>query len=180
MAGRASTVTNASPTPGVYTAPAWSPGSASVIPTGAVIFVIKVNLLLFQLQFLKEWPVLSQNKLKLCETPFPDLNYCGTHQPCLNGGTCINTGPDKYQCTCAEGYSGANCERGKCRDINFYLEIIGCFNRPAYYHRRVFTVIHKQTQLTTLHMYLGRIKETVLCSCTHSSQTVSTLGDLGN
>ncbi|PWA25968.1 hypothetical protein CCH79_00001471 [Gambusia affinis] len=42
-----------------------------------------------------------------------DLNYCGTHQPCLNGGTCINTGPDKYQCTCAEGYSGANCERGE-------------------------------------------------------------------
>uniref|UniRef100_H3DGV7 Delta-like protein n=1 Tax=Tetraodon nigroviridis TaxID=99883 RepID=H3DGV7_TETNG len=46
----------------------------------------------------------------LCEK---DLNYCGTHQPCLNGGTCINTGPDKYQCTCAEGYSGANCERAE-------------------------------------------------------------------
>uniref|UniRef100_A0AAX7UHG0 Delta-like protein n=1 Tax=Astatotilapia calliptera TaxID=8154 RepID=A0AAX7UHG0_ASTCA len=42
-----------------------------------------------------------------------DLNYCGTHQPCLNRGTCINTGPDKYQCTCAEGYSGANCERAE-------------------------------------------------------------------
>uniref|UniRef100_A0A3B4ZRG2 Delta-like protein n=1 Tax=Stegastes partitus TaxID=144197 RepID=A0A3B4ZRG2_9TELE len=54
----------------------------------------------------------------LCDTNWgghlcdKDLNYCGTHQPCLNGGTCINTGPDKYQCTCAEGYSGANCERG--------------------------------------------------------------------
>lgn len=45
--------------------------------------------------------------------PSPDLNYCGTHQPCLNGGTCINTGPDKYQCTCEEGYSGANCDRGE-------------------------------------------------------------------
>uniref|UniRef100_A0A669ER87 Delta-like protein n=1 Tax=Oreochromis niloticus TaxID=8128 RepID=A0A669ER87_ORENI len=42
-----------------------------------------------------------------------DLNYCGTHQPCQNRGTCINTGPDKYQCTCAEGYSGANCERAE-------------------------------------------------------------------
>uniref|UniRef100_A0A8C6MBV9 Delta-like protein n=1 Tax=Nothobranchius furzeri TaxID=105023 RepID=A0A8C6MBV9_NOTFU len=55
----------------------------------------------------------------LCETNWgghlcdKDLNYCGTHQPCLNGGTCINTGPDKYQCTCAEGYSGATCERAE-------------------------------------------------------------------
>uniref|UniRef100_A0A1A7Y6I2 Delta-like protein n=2 Tax=Iconisemion striatum TaxID=60296 RepID=A0A1A7Y6I2_9TELE len=55
----------------------------------------------------------------LCETNWgghlcdKDLNYCGTHQPCLNGGTCINTGPDKYQCTCADGYSGASCERAE-------------------------------------------------------------------
>uniref|UniRef100_A0A8C5I512 Delta-like protein n=1 Tax=Gouania willdenowi TaxID=441366 RepID=A0A8C5I512_GOUWI len=55
----------------------------------------------------------------LCDTNWgghhcdKDLNYCGTHQPCMNGGTCINTGPDKYQCTCAEGYSGANCERAE-------------------------------------------------------------------
>uniref|UniRef100_A0A672JH53 Delta-like protein n=1 Tax=Salarias fasciatus TaxID=181472 RepID=A0A672JH53_SALFA len=55
----------------------------------------------------------------LCDTNWgghlcdKDLNYCGTHQPCLNGGTCINTGPDKYQCTCAEGYSGSNCERAE-------------------------------------------------------------------
>ncbi|XP_043912735.1 protein jagged-1 [Protopterus annectens] len=52
----------------------------------------------------------------LCETNWggqlcdKDLNYCGTHQPCLNGGTCSNTGPDKYQCSCPEGYSGLNCE----------------------------------------------------------------------
>uniref|UniRef100_A0A667Z1D6 Delta-like protein n=1 Tax=Myripristis murdjan TaxID=586833 RepID=A0A667Z1D6_9TELE len=55
----------------------------------------------------------------LCDTNWgghlcdKDLNFCGTHQPCLNGGTCINTGPDKYQCSCAEGYSGANCERAE-------------------------------------------------------------------
>ncbi|XP_061694021.1 protein jagged-1b [Syngnathoides biaculeatus] len=55
----------------------------------------------------------------LCDTNWgghlcdKDLNYCGTHQPCMNGGTCINTGPDKYQCLCAEGYSGANCERAE-------------------------------------------------------------------
>ncbi|XP_038206571.1 protein serrate, partial [Zerene cesonia] len=40
-----------------------------------------------------------------------DLNYCGTHEPCQNGGTCENTAPDQYLCTCAEGFSGADCER---------------------------------------------------------------------
>ncbi|MFT7801973.1 protein jagged-2 [Arapaima gigas] len=39
-----------------------------------------------------------------------DLNYCGTHQPCVNGGTCMNTEPDKYHCACPNGYSGKNCE----------------------------------------------------------------------
>uniref|UniRef100_A0A6Q2Y2W6 Delta-like protein n=1 Tax=Esox lucius TaxID=8010 RepID=A0A6Q2Y2W6_ESOLU len=53
----------------------------------------------------------------LCDTNWgghlcdKDLNFCGTKQPCLNGGTCSNTGPDKYQCSCAEGYSGVTCER---------------------------------------------------------------------
>ncbi|KAG7462857.1 hypothetical protein MATL_G00189190 [Megalops atlanticus] len=47
---------------------------------------------------------------QLCDK---DLNYCGTHQPCRNGGTCSNTGPDKYQCSCEEGYSGVNCERAE-------------------------------------------------------------------
>ncbi|XP_061766564.1 protein jagged-1b isoform X1 [Nerophis ophidion] len=64
----------------------------------------------------------------LCDTNWgghlcdKDLNYCGTHQPCLNGGTCINTGPDKYQCSCAEGYSGANCERAE----------HACLSNPCY------------------------------------------------
>ncbi|EDW24017.1 GL23608 [Drosophila persimilis] len=39
-----------------------------------------------------------------------DLNYCGTHEPCNHGGTCENTAPDQYRCTCAEGLSGEQCE----------------------------------------------------------------------
>ncbi|RMB98662.1 hypothetical protein DUI87_24880 [Hirundo rustica rustica] len=39
-----------------------------------------------------------------------DLNYCGNHHPCLNGGTCMNTEPDEYRCACPDGYSGKNCE----------------------------------------------------------------------
>lgn len=41
---------------------------------------------------------------------YSDLNYCGTHEPCMHGGTCENTAPDQYRCTCAEGLSGVRCE----------------------------------------------------------------------
>ncbi|XP_029351680.1 protein jagged-2b isoform X1 [Echeneis naucrates] len=39
-----------------------------------------------------------------------DLNYCGRHQPCVNGGTCMNTEPDEYYCACPQGFSGKTCE----------------------------------------------------------------------
>lgn len=42
-----------------------------------------------------------------------DLNYCGRHQPCVNGGTCMNTEPDEYDCACPPGYSGKNCQIGE-------------------------------------------------------------------
>ncbi|XP_033943953.1 protein jagged-1a-like isoform X2 [Pseudochaenichthys georgianus] len=53
----------------------------------------------------------------LCDTNYggqlcdKDLNTCATLQPCSNGGTCSNTGPDKYHCSCPEGFSGVRCER---------------------------------------------------------------------
>ncbi|XP_062818515.1 protein jagged-1b [Anolis carolinensis] len=39
-----------------------------------------------------------------------DLNYCGSHSPCQNGGTCANKEPNEYECLCLEGFSGRNCE----------------------------------------------------------------------
>uniref|UniRef100_A0A674CXL6 Delta-like protein n=1 Tax=Salmo trutta TaxID=8032 RepID=A0A674CXL6_SALTR len=39
-----------------------------------------------------------------------DLNYCGTNKPCKNGGRCINSEPDEYNCACSDSYSGKNCE----------------------------------------------------------------------
>ena len=47
--------------------------------------------------------------------PFPlmllDIDDCSKN-PCKNGGTCID-GIKSYQCKCADGYKGANCEQGK-------------------------------------------------------------------
>uniref|UniRef100_A0A8C5XFT9 Protein jagged-2 n=1 Tax=Microcebus murinus TaxID=30608 RepID=A0A8C5XFT9_MICMU len=42
-----------------------------------------------------------------------DLNYCGSHQPCTNGGTCTNAEPGQYRCACPDGYLGKNCERAE-------------------------------------------------------------------
>ncbi|VDP13161.1 unnamed protein product [Soboliphyme baturini] len=39
-----------------------------------------------------------------------DLNYCTHHKPCVNGGTCTNTGAGSYTCTCSPDFTGTNCE----------------------------------------------------------------------
>jgi jagged-like protein len=39
-----------------------------------------------------------------------NLNYCGTHTPCLYGGTCHHLGGEKFNCSCPEGLSGRRCE----------------------------------------------------------------------
>ncbi|VDL59873.1 unnamed protein product [Hymenolepis diminuta] len=42
-----------------------------------------------------------------------DLNYCGRHKPCLNGGICKNTNitSQPFQCTCPRGWTGETCEK---------------------------------------------------------------------
>ncbi|UYV78311.1 JAG1 [Cordylochernes scorpioides] len=59
-----------------------------------------------------------------------DLNFCGTHEPCKNGGTCEHVTLDEYVCTCPEGFSGkqcdivenpcatGTCQHGECSDAN--------------------------------------------------------------
>ncbi|XP_061577105.1 protein jagged-1a-like [Cololabis saira] len=61
---------------------------------------------------LEPWQCLCDTNYRglLCDK---DQNTCGTRQPCLNGGTCSNTGPDKYHCSCPEGFSGVNCQIGE-------------------------------------------------------------------
>ncbi|KAL8219824.1 UNVERIFIED_CONTAM: hypothetical protein K2H54_034457 [Gekko kuhli] len=50
-----------------------------------------------------------------------NLNYCGSHRPCENGGTCANKEPDEYECLCPEGFHGRNCEN----------EVTDCLSEPC-------------------------------------------------
>lgn len=50
--------------------------------------------------------ITTSHRRQICS----DLNYCGTHTPCLYGGTCHHLGGEKYNCSCPEGLSGTRCE----------------------------------------------------------------------
>jgi len=39
-----------------------------------------------------------------------EMDYCGMHRPCQNGGTCINNGLGKFRCYCRPTYTGQRCE----------------------------------------------------------------------
>lgn len=48
-----------------------------------------------------------------CLYVLSDLELCAREKPCKNGGTCSNSGPSLYRCTCKKGYTGTTCEKGK-------------------------------------------------------------------
>lgn len=43
-------------------------------------------------------------------SPPPDMRAC-TSNPCANNGTCTTMQKGHYQCTCAPGFSGENCQK---------------------------------------------------------------------
>lgn len=72
----------------------------------------------------------------------PDLNYCGRHHPCVNGGTCMNTEPDEYFCACPKGFSGKTCDIG---------ETAGSLRSQHMLHCRV---MERKIVAAVLHLFL--------------------------
>ena len=56
---------------------------------------------------------------------FLDVNEC-TSEPCLNGGSCTDE-PDGYFCTCADGWTGAECQFG---NGHFFCQWLNLLNIP--------------------------------------------------
>lgn len=73
-------------------------------------------------------------------------------QPCMNGGTCVNT-KESYRCDCAPGYNGVNCEK----------ELNECLSSPCYQSSTcVNKVFHSYTDIP---VYFSDWQMTILIRC---------------
>ena len=84
------------------------------------------------------------------------VDHCYSN-PCNNGGTCESL-MDSYECACPSGYTGVNCEMGRCTSVK-------CAN-PIY---RFFTLPLKGLYLCIASIY----SNSFMCNALESSHTPS-------
>lgn len=123
-AGRGSRAISVFLTPVVCTDFVTSRGNASARAVGVVdtVTLVSILLVLKQLQtdlyqslvFRHQWWVTSLNVLLLSGFVLTDQHYCTNHQPCRNGGTCINDANKNFTCACSVGNTGQRCENVVC------------------------------------------------------------------
>lgn len=121
LVGRAWHVTGVTPTRAVHTARVSTHlGNVYATSIGEEFCVTRVRhhtTLYLYVLFTVLRHIFYMQRWRHCITLPIDLNYCGSHTPCLNGGTCKNQAPNDYACDCPLGYQGKNCETGQWLNI---------------------------------------------------------------
>ncbi|XP_045432495.1 coagulation factor XII [Pipistrellus kuhlii] len=65
-----------------------------------------------------------------CLEPQKVQDHCSTHNPCQQGGTCMNM-PGGPRCICPEHFTGKHCQREKC----FEPQLLRFFHENEIWHR---------------------------------------------
>ena len=73
----------------------------------------------------------NKNQTVVIVVFFSDVNEC-LRNPCQNGGKCTNS-KGSYSCSCAAGYEGKNCDKGKACSLlfAFHLWLANWFSGPV-------------------------------------------------